>query len=124
MIAVRSSTGKGRGVFATEPIAAGRLIEEAPVIAMPAVEIEHLEKIALQDYYFQWGPDQGDAALALGLCTLSNHSFDANCRFIARHDSGTMSFVALRDIEAGEEVTINYNGHPASERQLWFEVLP
>ena len=124
MIVVRSSPGKGRGIFATRRIAAGSVIEEAPVISMPAGEIEHLEKIALQDYYFLWGPEMEEAALPLGLCTLCNHSFDANARFVAHHDRRMMGFVALRDIEAGEEVTINYNGHPASQRHLWFEVLP
>ena len=124
MITVRPSPGKGRGVFATQSIPAGRLIEEAPVIAIPNSEISHLDRITLQDYYFLWGPDQQDAAVALGLCTLCNHSFEPNCHYIRRPEVETICFVALRDIAAGEELTINYNGNPDADRPLWFEVLP
>jgi SET domain-containing protein len=124
VITVRQSPGKGRGVFATERIPAGRLIEEAPVIAIPNREIGHLDQIALQDYYFLWGPEQQDAAVALGVCTLCNHSFEPNCQFIRRPEVETICFVALRDIAPDEEVTINYNGKPDADRPLWFEVLP
>jgi SET domain-containing protein len=34
-----------------------------------------------------------------------------------------LEFVALRDIEAGEEITVNYNGHPASTRPVAFNVI-
>jgi SET domain-containing protein len=124
VITVRPSPGKGRGVFATQRIPAGRLIEEAPVIAVPNREIAYLDNITLQDYYFLWGPDQQDAAVALGACSLCNHSFDPNCQYIRRPEVETICFVALRDIEPGEEVTINYNGDPGADRPLWFDVLP
>jgi len=31
-------------------------------------------------------------------------------------------FVALRDIEAGEEITVNYNGRPSGRAKVGFEV--
>ena len=37
-------------------------------------------------------------------------------------EAGTIRFVALRDIEAGEEVTTNYNGNPDSQEPVWFDV--
>ena len=33
-------------------------------------------------------------------------------------------FVALRDIEAGEEVTTNYNGNPDNLKPVWFDAQP
>jgi SET domain-containing protein len=32
--------------------------------------------------------------------------------------------VALRDIEAGEEVTTNYNGNPDNLKPVWFDAQP
>ena len=29
----------------------------------------------------------------------------------------------MRDIAPGEEITVNYNGEPASRAAVWFEVL-
>jgi uncharacterized protein len=124
MIAVRQTTEKGRGVFATRRIAAGRLIEEAPVVVIPNDELPYLDRIALQDYYFLWGPDDRAGAIAFGLCSICNHSVEPNCEQIRRYDTQTMCLVALRDIDEGEELTINYNGSQEDDRPLWFDVRP
>ena len=80
---IRNDPAKGRGVFATAPIAAGALIEAAPVIVVPAAQCALLDKTILHDYYFQWddGPEhEGRGALALGLVSLCNHSPRPNAR--------------------------------------------
>ncbi len=33
-----------------------------------------------------------------------------------------MEFFALHPVEAGDEITVNYNGHPASSEAMWFPV--
>ena len=124
MIVVGASPGKGRGVFASRRIAAGDIIEEAPVIVLPGAEIEHLERTVLQDYYFLWGADEKDAAILLGLCSLCNHSYQPNAVFLPCPETRTIRFVALRDIEAGEEVTTNYNGDPDNLKPVWFDAQP
>ena len=124
VIAVGPSPGKGRGVFASRAIRAGEIIEEAPVIVLPGAEIEHLERTALQDYYFLWGADEKDAAILLGVCSLCNHSYEPNAVFELRPDSQTIRFVARRDIAAGEEITTNYNGDPANLKPVWFDARP
>ena len=124
MIVVGVSPGKGRGIFASRRIQAGDVIEEAPVIVLPAAEIEHLERTVLQDYYFLWGADEEDAAILLGLCSLCNHSYQPNAVFVPRPETHTIRFVALRDIAAGEEVTTNYNGNPESLKPVWFDAQP
>jgi SET domain-containing protein len=122
MIVVDRSVGRGRGVFAAQPIPAGTLIEEGPVIVLPAHEIEYLEHTALGDYYFLWGADERSGAILLGVCSLCNHSYEPNAVFETRLDTGTIRFVALRDIPAGEEITTNYHGDPASREPVWFDV--
>ena len=124
MIVVGVSPGKGRGVFASRRIQAGDIIEEAPVIVLPGAEIEHLERTVLQDYYFLWGADEKDAAILLGLCSLCNHSYQPNTVFLPCPETRTIRFVALRDIEAGEEVTTNYNGNPDNLKLVWFDAQP
>ena len=124
MIVVDASPGKGRGVFASRRIQAGDIIEEAPVIVLPGAEIEHLERTVLQDYYFLWGADEKDAAILLGLCSLCNHSYQPNAVFLPCPETCTIRFVALRDIEAGEEVTTNYNGNPDNLKPVWFDAQP
>lgn len=123
-LVVGPSPGKGRGVFAGRRFREGETLEEAPVIVVPGREIEHLERTVLQDYYFLWGDDEGDAALLLGICALCNHSYRPNAVFRLQPEAGTIRFVALRDIEAGEEITTNYNGAPDNDKRVWFDAQP
>jgi SET domain-containing protein len=123
MISVGLSPGRGRGIFAQSGIRRGEVIEEAPVVILPASEIELLDRTVLQDYYFLWGDDDEEAAILLGLCSLCNHSYTPNAVFHLNPVKLTIQFVAHRDIEPGEEVTINYNGDPDSQNAVWFEAL-
>jgi uncharacterized protein len=124
VIMVGESVGKGRGIFARRKILKGETIEQAPVVVLPASEIEFLDKTVLQDYYFLWGEDKAQAAVMLGLCSLCNHSYKPNAVYQRKPESLTIEFVARRDIEAGEEVTINYNGDPENQEPVWFDTLP
>lgn len=120
---VGESAGKGRGIFAWRKILKGKTIEEAPVIVIPKNEIKFLEKTLLQDYYFLWGEDEDQAAIMLGSCSLCNHSYQSNAVFYLKPDRLTIEFVAQRDIEAGEEITINYNGDSEDQSPVWFDTL-
>ena len=118
---IRNDKLKGRGVFAAAPIAAGTLIEAAPVIIVPAAECALLDQTILHDYYFHWDGDpdggpggEGRGAVALGLVALCNHSRRPRARVRRNLAQGTLDLVALVTIPAGEEVTIDYNC------PLWF----
>lgn len=124
MIRVGQSAGKGRGIFATRKILCSEMIEEAPVVVVPREQVAHLDATALCDYYFLWSADEKDAALLLGQCSLCNHSYEPNARFVLHPKRRTIGFIALRDILAGEEVTTNYNGDPGSRKPLWFPARP
>ncbi len=63
-------------------------------------------------------------ALALGYGSLYNHSNPSNLRYEAGREAHVMRLIAVGDIAAGEELTINYNaggGGAASEDDWWFK---
>ena len=117
-IEVKRIKGKGRGVFALRLIRKGELIEKVPMLVMP--DDENLEGTVISKYCFAWG--RGTVALALGFGSLYNHSYRPNARY---DDVGpqTKEFTALRDIEPGEEIVVNYNGDPRSRTKVWFDVI-
>lgn len=121
LIEVKQTPNKGRGVFATGLIPAGSVIERAPVLVMPAEDVlSGVTGELLQHYVFEWG--RGTVALALGFGSMYNHSYSPNARY---DDVGRLTkvYTALRDIQQGEEITINYNGHQDDDSPVGFEVL-
>lgn len=116
------SAGRGRGVFAAAPIAAGETFERSPVIVSPAAEWPALERTVFYHHTFAWGPAMEHAAVALGYGSLFNHAYTPNARFDLRLDELRIDFSALRDIAVGEEILVNYNGEPGDRSPLWFEV--
>jgi len=121
VIRVGFCSNKGRGVFARHKIGKGELIERAPVIVLTPEEWNFVEKTVLSDYCFRLAEKQG--ALALGYGSLYNHSFQPNARYVQNLRELAIDFVALREIEEGEEITVNYNGAPADATPVWFEVV-
>jgi len=121
LIEVRKIPAKGRGIFATDFIPEGTVFERAPVLVMSAKEINvEQEDTVLSHYLFGWG--KNTVAMALGFGSLYNHSYSPNARY--EDVSGQMkNYIAIRDIQAGEEVTINYNGDANSKESVWFDVI-
>jgi SET domain-containing protein len=111
----------GRGVFTTEPITQGTLIELAPVIVMSGEERDHLNKTLLFNYIFDWDKRRDQCAVALGFVSIYNHSYKANCQYGMYYKKQSISIIAVRDIAAGEELFINYNGTWDDEKKVWFD---
>ena len=114
---------RGRGVAAAAPIAAGELIERAPVIIVPEAERPAVDESSVGNHIFMWehgtaGDDlysrKGRAAVVLGFASLVNHSADPNCRFIRHIEALALDVIAIRDIAPGEELTFDYG------MELWF----
>ncbi len=118
---VENLQGKGRSVFTNAPIGAGEIIEVSPVIVMSAREWEALDSTALHDYIFVWGEERNQCCMALGYVPLYNHSYKSNCEYFMDFDNNTMMIKTVRNIVAGEELTINYNGDWNNEDPVWFE---
>jgi SET domain-containing protein len=117
-LAVLPIEGKGRGVVAIERIAAGTMIETAPVVPYKTVGPhdvmpEPLLPPELANLPHDW--DEECACLVFGAMQFANHSDAPNARFTRNIETLTMTFTALRDIEAGEEITIDY------ETPIWWE---
>jgi SET domain-containing protein len=120
-----TGTQKGRGVFAARDFSAGELVEECPVVLLrKPYEVLHKE---LKTIAFHWPVPEGRAAtqaLALGYGSLYNHANPSNLRYETDEDARLLRLVAVRDIGADEELTINYNadgGAHISEDEWWFE---
>jgi SET domain-containing protein len=119
---LKSAINKGRGVFTKERIAANTIIEESPVIVMSAEDRKLLDKTLLHDYIFEWGTDKDKCCMALGLVPMYNHSYKSNCEYFMDFEEDTIHVKTVREIETGEELTINYNGDWNDEKKIWFEV--
>ncbi len=118
---VKETTGKGRGVFTTEFIEADSIIEISPVIVMEQKDRMHLDKTLLHDYIFEWGPEKTACCMALGLVPIYNHSYHSNCEYYMDFEESMMMIKTVRDIEPGEELTINYNGDWNDAKKVWFK---
>ena len=113
---------KGKCVYTSCDISSGDLIEVCQVIILPKVELPIIHKTTLHDYYFLWGEDMEDCAIALGFGSLYNHMVDPNANFILDFENETIDIVAITNIMAGDEITLNYHGEPGDKTSLWFDV--
>jgi hypothetical protein len=114
---------RGRGVVADRRIDPGELVERSPVLVIPHADRAAIDRTVVFTYVFMWEhgtveedlyKHQGRAAIALGFTSLLNHSYAPNCAFVRHIDDLAIDLVALRAIEAGEELTIDY------QMTLWF----
>lgn len=118
---IADSPGKGKGVFTSEVIEAGTIIEIAPVLVLPERDSELIDKSFLYNYYFLWGDAHKNYAICLGYGSLYNHSYEPNCIYETYYEDEKMHFITRRDIAAGEELTVNYNWDPDDKKPVWFD---
>ncbi|MEP6615279.1 MAG: SET domain-containing protein [Ginsengibacter sp.] len=117
---VRQSGKRGRGVFTSQSIPAKTIIEDSPVIVMSKEERMILDKTLLHDYIFEWGAEKDRCCMALGYIPVYNHSYTSNCEYFMDFETSTIQIKSVRAIEAGEEITINYNGNWNDGKRVWF----
>ena len=119
---IAPTTDMGRGVFTSENIDKGTVIEVSPVIVMSGEERKLLDQTLLHDYIFEWGDDSKSCCMALGYVPLYNHSYRSNCEYEMDFEENMISVKAVRFIKAGEEIFINYNGNWNNAKRVWFDV--
>lgn len=110
-IAVHESAIHGRGVFATEPLSIGDVIETCPVLRVPKDQMDLIDSTLLFEYYYIWN---GDVGVALGFGSLYNNSATPNAEYIKVTANDTLVIRALTPIATGDEITISYS-HPGQE---------
>ena len=111
----------GRGVFTSETIHEGTLIEESPVIVMSKEERKLLDQTLLHDYIFEWGERKDQCCMGLGYVAVYNHSYQSNCEYEMDFNKGVIVVKTVHFIKAGEELFVNYNGSWDDVKPLWFE---
>lgn len=114
----------GLGVFAKSAFKKGQLIELSPVILGDANDYELLKHTALHDYYFLLSYKNNPFALGLGFSSFYNHACPANAVYKINRHRQYIKITAGRNIEPGEEVTINYNGNPFDTSAVQFTPNP
>jgi uncharacterized protein len=117
MIQIKQTLNKGWGVFATQPIEKGALIECCPIFSFRLNLLD--AKSGMRDYLWEW---DDKVAIATGYGSLYNHSYSPNAHHAKHLDINEIHFHALRDISVGEEITVNYGGYPTCKDPMWFTV--
>lgn len=92
----------GRGVFATRRFAAGELVERCHTVELADSEVTG----QLGDYVYT-SVKEGDVLIVLGYGMLYNHSADPNVEYV-QDEPSTVTFLALRTVKPGDELTIDY----------------
>ena len=103
---VRPSAIHSTGCYTTTPIAANTFIVEytGPRLSKEAADERYNE----QEETYLFGLDDGEHVIdGFGVAAFINHSCDPNCE--TDELEGRVWIIALRDIEAGEELTYDYN---------------
>lgn len=118
---IAATDGMGRGVFTSENIEAGTIVETSPVIIMSKEEKKLLDQTQLHDYIFEWGAKKDQCCMALGYISVYNHSYRSNCEYEMDFGNACISIKTVRFVKAGEELFINYNGNWNDSKPLWFD---
>jgi uncharacterized protein len=118
---VAMTPDRGRAVFTSKLIPQGMVIEIAPMIVFNEKDRLKLNDTYLYEYYFEWGKSGRKGALALGFGSLYNHSYAPNARYNPDFDLNVLEFIAVRDIQPGEEICVNYNLDPDDQTPVWWE---
>jgi len=114
-IGMGRSSIHGWGVFALTAIEAGTVVEVSPALVFGPEHEAFVQESELWGLTFDWG--DGCHALPLGHGALFNHDPSPSVQAQLDHDANTIEFVAVRNIPAGEELTLRY---VEDERDLWF----
>ncbi|MCW3123537.1 MAG: protein-lysine N-methyltransferase [Flavipsychrobacter sp.] len=113
-ITIRKSKiqGAGRGVFATDDIKKGEVLEICPVLIFNKKDTSHIMDSSLNDYVYAY--DKGQTMFVLGYGSLYNHSNTPNAKYelLVEPDraekDNEFCFTAIKPIRKNEEIYISY----------------
>ena len=112
----------GRGVFTSEKLKAGTVVEISPVIVMNQSDRLLLDQTLLHDYIFEWGARRKQCCMAMGYIPIYNHSYASNCEYEMDYEAHLITIKTVHFIKKGEELCINYNGDWNDDKKVWFDV--
>ena len=102
-IGVGISSVDKRGVFCTDYIQKNECFEICPIIIVPAEEVV---ETSIMDYVFK--VNNNEYAIAFGNASIYNHRNQPMAEWKIDQEKKIISFIALRDIEPGEEIFVSY----------------
>ncbi|KAF2127128.1 SET domain-containing protein [Dothidotthia symphoricarpi CBS 119687] len=113
---IKLDTPKGRGVFATKDIPAKTVVDVCTVLVLGLEENAlYVGRTALYHYTYNWpvadesGKKRIAQAVVFGLGSMFNHSTqEQNVSWERNAEHEIITYRALRDIRAGEELCISY----------------
>ena len=101
----------GHGIYSKAKIFPGEFVEMTPVIVVDRMpEDENLAK-----YVVAWNCK---LAIPLGWTMLYNHSDHSSCAFSSNFHDSLLGITTLREIEKGEQLTVNYGPEWFSSRNM------
>lgn len=113
----------GLGCVAIKEIPENQIIETCPVLVLPRKDYPSVKQTILRNYYFMWG--KNTCAICFGYGSFYNHSYSPNATYKKNIKEKTISFISIKPIKKGEEITVNYNyGKPDDLSTLWIEEIP
>ena len=116
--------GKGRGVFASEFILEGQVIERVPVLVIRGeLACQLVAESSIADHVYDWSDEDGEAvAIGLGHASLYNTDNDGDPSGAFECEDETIVITALRDILPGEEITIEYRNPEEDLRESFVDI--
>ena len=102
-------TKNERGVFALSDIKKGELIETCPIIEIPENDPSNPTEGTLIQYIYYFGKSKNKQLLALGFGSIYNHTRIPNAIYKIKEKEAIIEFIASKDINKDEEITVNYN---------------
>ena len=123
---VKPSPGKGLGVFATEFIKEGEIIEECHLLVIPDNSFLFIQDL-FENYRFDYPqslhtPTQ-EQVLPLGFGCIYNHSDNNNAYWIDHPTEKLFQFIAATDIFPGEEICTNYGDDDYWDHRSYNKIL-
>ena len=107
-VEVKSSPGKGLGVFATHVIEPDEIIEVTLLLTIPDLDITG--KRILDDYVFVYprGNKSTETVVVLGYGSIYNHSDTPNATWANHPSEKAFNFTSIKKILPGEEICTYY----------------
>ena len=98
----------GLGVFASQPIKTGEIVEVCPVIDLGMSPNE--SSTILIHYRFNWpqGINPEKQVIPIGFGMIYNHSNTPNASWRSNFENTSFEFYAVKDINPGDEILVWY----------------
>ena len=104
IVATSNIPNAGRGVFASEDLKKGDVIEFSPVLSVYGSRFEVPND--LKNMVYRFAPDK--YFIACGTASFYSHANPATAHYVLNQETKTITVVAAKDIKKNEEITISY----------------